>query len=138
MLLALVTLAGAGIAGYLAVLRLQGASAVCGPSHGCDIVAASEYAEVLGIPVAVFGLACSLVLAGLAVAWWLRGERRALLAAYLLLLGATGAVAYLTFLELFVIEAICSWCVAYAITIVTALVVAGLALLRSSRSPARS
>jgi uncharacterized membrane protein len=105
---------------------------VCGPSHGCDIVAASEYAEILGIPVAVYGLACSLVLVGLAFTWWLRSERRALLAAYLLLLAATGFAAYLTFLELFVIRAICAWCVSYAVAIVSALVVAGLALRRSS------
>jgi uncharacterized membrane protein len=117
-------------------MRLQGSRAVCGPSHGCDIVAASEYAEILGIPVAVYGLGCSLVLVGLAFTWWLRAQRPALLAMYLLLLAATGFVAYLTFLELFVIEAICAWCVAYAVTIVIALVVAGLALLASSRPPA--
>jgi uncharacterized membrane protein len=126
-------LAGAGIAGYLTAVRLLGTSAVCGPSHGCDIVAASRYSELMGIPVAVFGLAASLLLVVLALAWWLRAERRALLAAYLLLLASTAFVAYLTFLELFVIEAICIWCVAYAVTIVVGLVIAGLALLRSSR-----
>jgi uncharacterized membrane protein len=129
-------LAGAGIAGYLTAVRLLGTSAVCGPSHGCDIVAASRYSELLGIPVAVYGLAVSLLLVVLALAWWLRAERRALLAAYLLLLASTAFVAYLTFLELFVIEAICVWCVAYAATIVVGLVVSGVALLRSSRPPA--
>jgi uncharacterized membrane protein len=66
---------------------------------------------------------------------WLRSERRALLAAYLLLLLATLFVAYLTFLELFVIKAICVWCVAYAITVVLSLVTAGLALRRSGAEP---
>jgi uncharacterized membrane protein len=132
-LLLLLTLAGAGIAGYLAGVRLLGTSAVCGPSHGCDIVSASEYAEILGIPVAVLGLACSLGLVGLALAWWARADRRALLAAYVVLLAATGFVVYLTYLELFVIEAVCPWCVAYAVTVVLALAVAGLALRRTSR-----
>jgi len=131
----LVTLAGAAIAGYLTAVRLLGANAVCGPSHGCDLVAASEYAEILGIPVAVYGLAGSVLLVALAVVWWLRTDRRALLVAYLLLLLGTGFVAYLTFLELFVIEAICAWCVGYAVTVVVALVVAGLALRRSSVQP---
>ena len=71
-----------------------------------------------------------LVLVGL---WWLRRERRALLVAYGLLLLATLGVAYLTFLELFVIEAICLWCVGYAVTVVVSLVIAGLALRASSR-----
>jgi uncharacterized membrane protein len=132
----LLTLAGTGIAVYLTAVRVMGTSTVCGPSHGCDIVAASEYSEILGIPVAFIGLAGSLVLLGLAVTWWLRADRRALLGAYLALLAATGFAAYLTFLELFVIEAICVWCAAYAVTIVIALVVAGLALWRSGRGPA--
>jgi uncharacterized membrane protein len=132
----LATLVGAGISGYLTAVRLLGTSAVCGPSHGCDLVAASEYAEILGIPVAVYGFACSLLLVGLAILWWLRAERRALLVAYLLLLLSTGFVAYLTFLELFVIEAICLWCVSYAVTTVITLVIAGLAMRRSSRAAA--
>ena len=119
------------MAGYLAVVRLLGESAVCGPSGGCETVAASAYSVVLGIPVAVWGVAFSLAVAGFALAWWRRADRRSLLLAYGLLLLGTLAVAYLTYLELFVIHAICAWCVAYAITVVASLVVAGLALTRS-------
>jgi len=119
------------VAGYLAVVRLLGESAVCGPSSGCETVAASEYSVVLGIPVAVWGVAFSAAVAGCALAGWRRADRRALLLGYgLLLLGAL-AVAYLTYLELFVIHAICAWCVSYAITVVASLVVAGLSLRRS-------
>lgn len=132
----LAALAGAGVSAYLSAVRLAGTAAVCGPSHGCDIVAASEYAEILGIPVAWLGLACSVVLVALAATWWRRAERSALLGAYLLLLAATGFVAYLTYLELFVIEAICPWCVAYAVTVLLALAVAGLALWRTAGTPA--
>jgi uncharacterized membrane protein len=119
------------VAGYLAIVRLLGESAVCGPSSGCETVAASEYSVVLGIPVAAWGVGFSLVVAGCALAWWRRADRRPLLLAYGLLLLGTLAVAYLTYLELFVIHAICAWCVAYAITVVASLVVAGLALARS-------
>jgi len=38
------------------------------------------------------------------------------------------AVAYLTYLELFVIGAVCVWCVAYAVTVVAGWVGAALAL----------
>jgi uncharacterized membrane protein len=133
--LLLLVVAGAAISGYLTVVRLLGEAAVCGPSGGCAAVAASEYSAIVGIPVAVLGFALSVVLAGCALAWWLRSERRALLAAYLLLLLATLFVAYLTFIELFVIKAICVWCVAYAGTVVLSLVTAGLALRRSGAEP---
>jgi uncharacterized membrane protein len=126
-----VALAGLAIAGYLAVVRLLGEAAVCGPSRGCETVAASVYSEVLGIPVAAWGVAFSLVVVGCALAWWRRADRRALLVSYGLLLLGTLAVAYLTYLELFVIHAICLWCVSYAITVVLSLVVSGLALRRS-------
>ena len=109
-------------------MRLLGESAVCGPSRGCETVAASEYAVALGIPVAIWGVAFSLLVVGCALAWWRRADRRALLAAYGMLLLGTLAVACLTYLELFVIYAICAWCIAYAVSVVLALGVAGLAL----------
>jgi uncharacterized membrane protein len=126
-----VTLASALVSGYLSVTRALGEAAVCGPSKGCETVASSEYSAVLGIPVAFLGLGLSLVLLVLAGLWWLRRERRALLSAYFLLLMATLGVAYLTYLELFVIEAICPWCVAYAVTVVVSLGTAGLAMVRT-------
>lgn len=129
--LLLAALAGVVIAGYLAAVRILGESAACGPSMGCETVAASQYSVILGIPVAFLGVGMSLALAACALVWWIRAERRALVAAYLLLLLATLFAAYLTYLELFVIEAICLWCAAYAVSIVVALVAAGMALRRS-------
>ncbi len=125
-----VSLVGLLAAGYLVAVRLAGEAPVCGPVRGCDTVSSSSYATVLGVPVAVLGLGLSIVLVACAVTWWRRRDRRALLLAYGLLLLATLVVAYLTYLELFVIHAICAWCVSYAITIVLSLAVAGLALRR--------
>jgi uncharacterized membrane protein len=126
------------VAGYLALTRATGGVAACGPSNGCETVASSEYAVLFGIvPVAFLGLGFSAALAALAATWWRRADRRALLAAYGLLLLGTLFAAYLTYLELFVIRAICPWCVAYAVTVVLALFVAGLAMGRSSAVPAR-
>jgi len=119
------------IAGYLAAVRFLGENAVCGPSQGCETVAASEYSVVLGVPVAAWGVAFSLAVVVCALAWWRRADRRVLLVAYGLLLLGTLGVAYLTYLELFRIHAICAWCVGYAVTMVASLVVAGLALRRS-------
>jgi uncharacterized membrane protein len=112
-------------------VRLFGESAVCGPSKGCETVAASEYSVALGVPVAAWGVAFSLLVVGCVLAWWRRADRRALLAAYGLLLLGTLVVACLAYVELFVIHAICAWCVAHAVAVVLALGVAGLALRRS-------
>jgi len=123
--LALTTLAIAGlcIATYLLAVRLLGEAPACGPVQGCETVAASEYATVFGIPVALFGVVFSVVLVAACLAWWRRADRRALYAAYGLGLAGVIAVVYLTYLELFVIEAICVYCVTYAMTIAAGWVV---------------
>jgi len=137
----LFALASTGIAGYLSAVRATGGNAVCDPSHGCDVVAVSPYAVLLGIPVAYLGLAFSVALLALAATWWWRADRRALQGAWALLLLGTLFVAYLTFLELFVIKAVCIWCATFAISIVAGLAVAALALRRAGRdatAPART
>ena len=132
------TLVALAIAAYLSIVRLAGESPVCGPIHGCETVSTSEYATLFGaLPVAFVGFAVSLVLVGCAATWWRRGDRRALLLAYGLVLLGTVFVAYLTYLELFVIHAVCAWCAAYAVATITALVLTGLALRRSSPSAPR-
>ena len=109
---------GLAIATYLLSVRLLGEAPACGPVHGCETVASSEYATMFGIPVALFGVVFSFVLVAACLAWWRRADRRALYVAYGLGLAGIIAVVYLTYLELFVIEAICVYCVTYALTIV--------------------
>ena len=137
----LLALAGTGIAAYLSAVRATGGNAVCDPSRGCDVVAVSPYAVILGIPVAYLGLAFSLVLLAVIATWWWRADRRALQGAWALLLLGTLFVGYLTFLELFVIKAVCIWCASFAITIVAGLVVAAMALRKAgaeATGPART
>jgi uncharacterized membrane protein len=123
---------GFGIAAYLLAVRLLGEAPACGPVKGCETVAASEYATVAGIPVALFGVLFSIALLGACLAWWRRGDRRALYVAYGLGLAGIIAVLYLTYLELFVIQAICVWCVSYAVTIVAGWMCAAVAAWRTS------
>jgi len=115
--LTLLAAVGLAIAAYLLTVRLLGEPPVCGPIRGCDVVAASEYATVFGVPVALLGAGFSTVLVAAAAAWWRRAQRRALYALYGLGLLGVIAAAYLTYLELFVIEAICVWCVTYALSL---------------------
>jgi uncharacterized membrane protein len=126
-------LVGLVVAAYLAATKLLGEAPICGPLHGCEDVAASPYSEVFGVPVAVVGVGYSVVLLGLSVAWWRAGDRRALLGAYGLGLLGCFVVAGLTYLELFVIHAVCVYCVAYALSVAAGFVVTATTL-RATRS----
>jgi uncharacterized membrane protein len=124
--LAIAGLAGIGfaIALYLTVTKLSGGLPVCGPVKGCEEVALSEYSSILGIPTAALGAAFSALVALLGLAWWRLGDRRALVACYGLGLFGLLFVAYLTYLELFVIHAVCAWCVTYGLTVIVGWLVA--------------
>lgn len=130
--------AGLGIALYLAYVKLAGQTPVCGPLVGCDVVNSSVYSEFMGLPVAVFGALGSTLILGSALAWWRFGWAPGLSAAYLLGLAALPVLAYLTYLELFVIQAICAWCVAYAATLIGGWLVASSVLWRSRAREGRA
>lgn len=127
-------LAGIAIAGYLAATKLSGEIPVCGPLRGCETVNTSEFSEIAGIPVALVGVAYSLVALVASLWWWWRGDRRALYGSYGMGLLGLLAVAYLTYLELFVIGAVCVWCVGYAVTVVGGWLATVLALRSGGRS----
>jgi uncharacterized membrane protein len=111
---------GIVVSGYLASKRLTGGSLACTRWAQCDAVNNSVYSKFLGVPVSFIGLAAYLLLLALSVAA-LRTEgrvrRQALLLSLLLSIGGVGFSAYLTYLEIYVIEALCAWCVASAIII---------------------
>lgn len=109
---------GVAISIYLAAAKFAGVAPICGPSRGCETVENSSYSSVAGIPVAVLGLLFSAAIVGAALWWDRTRDRRGLYGLYVL--GLTGSLveAYLVYLELFVIHAICLWCVAYGITVV--------------------
>ena len=126
---------GIVVSGYLASKRLPGGSLACTRWAQCDVVNNSIYSKLFGIPVSFIGLAAYLLLLALALAaLWTAGrsQRRIFLLSLLLSLGGVGFSVYLTYIEIYVIEALCSWCVASAI-IITLLAVFGLVnVLRSA------
>ena len=101
-----------------------------GGGGGCETVQASRYATVAGVPVAVLGIAGY---ASLLVSAVMRGEAGVYLGFMISLVGTLFS-AYLTYLEVFVIHAICQWCVASAAIMVSALVCASLAAWRLTGS----
>ncbi len=117
---------------YLTWVHYQPAALVCGLDGGCHTVQASAYSAVFGVPVALLGLAMYGVLMALSIA---RLRRPAM--APVLTIGMVGALVgaviyygYLTWLELFVIHAICQWCVIGAVLTVALLAVEGFGLSR--------
>jgi uncharacterized membrane protein len=102
---------GIGIAGYLVYIHYAGIEPVCNIAHGCHKVQTSEYADLAGVPVALLGLIGYVTLLG---ALLVPGEPARMLAALVALVGF-GFSAYLTYRELFTIDAICQWCVGSAI-----------------------
>jgi uncharacterized membrane protein len=97
---------GAATAGYLLYVRSTGGTLAC-VTGGCETVQHSSYAELFGVPVAALGLAGFLGLFACALA---RGEWARLTQAALALTGFCFGV-YLLYVQVFVIDAICQWCV---------------------------
>lgn len=106
-LLVVASLTGVAVAGYVLVSRWADSGLICS-TGGCETVQSSEYAELLGVPVAAFGVAGYLLIAALA----LGSSPGALAATAALALGAAAFSAYLLVVQLAVIDAVCDWCIA--------------------------
>lgn len=121
---------GLAIASYLSVVELGGGVPYCGPLHGCETVAASEYAQIGPLPVAVYGVFLSLILLALALAW-VRSDNPALLDVHygLSLVGVIFEVYFLA-LQVFVIHAVCIWCTTYGLSLILRFIVAFIVWLR--------
>jgi len=116
---AVVALAGIAVAGYLAWAHYADSAVVCVAGGSCEKVQESEYAAIAGVPVAVLGLAAYGAILAL-IAWDTPVARLA--AAATAVVGLLFS-AYLLVLQLFVIDAICVWCLANDVLIAPALAV---------------
>lgn len=115
--LAVLALPGSAVAAYLTYSHWADRPTVCGGIGECERVQTSEYSDIAGVPVAFLGLLYFVAMAALALArvrWMSGGLEWAQPAALSMALAATAFVAYLTYVELFVLEAICVWCMALA------------------------
>ena len=122
-----VALAGVVVAGYLTWVHFDATALVCVTGGGCETVQESAYAEIAGIPVALLGLVSHSVVVGL-IAWDIPSARLA--AAMIALVGLLFSL-YLLALQLFVIDAICVWCLTNDVVIAPVLAVLTALRLRS-------
>lgn len=132
-ILAVLDVVGLLVAGYLSVVELSGDVPACGILPGCEEVAKSQYNNFLGIPVAVFGVLLSVVLLSLALAWWKTDIYGLLLAHYGLSLVGVIFDGYFLYLQVFVIQAVCIWCVTYEVSLLLRFLIALLVYLRQPR-----
>ena len=128
-LIPLLALAGLGVAGYLAYVETQAVPAICGPGGDCNAVQTSPYARLFGVlPIGVLGVLGYLAILAL-WAWGKLGSgalaQTAPAAVFGLTLFGVAFSIYLTYLEPFVIGAVCAWCLSSAV-IMTALMLLSL------------
>jgi uncharacterized membrane protein len=118
----LLALVGLGISVYLTWAYAADVAPICGASGGCETVQHSPYANFMGVPVPMLGAVGYTGILALAVLGLRLEARRDLW-----LLGLFGATlvgvlfsGWLTYVEFFVIHAVCRWCVASAVVMVGA------------------
>ena len=120
--LVLLTLVGLLVATYLWLYKIGMLGQLQCGTGSCEFVQASRYAELFGLPVALYGVGgyAALFAVGLAgLQPRFAADRR--LARLLAALASVGFAftLYLTGIELFVLHAICRWCVASAAIMTT-------------------
>ena len=125
--IAALAVVGLAVAGYLTWVHYAEISPICTGISNCERVQTSKYAEFAGVPVAVIGL---VGYASILAALKLPGEAGRMGVALLSYVGL-GFSLWLTYLELFKIDAICQWCVISAV-VMTAIAV--VATLRAARA----
>ncbi len=122
-------LVGLGASIYLTYVELTHTRALCGPVGDCNAVQSSPYAKLFGfLPIGILG---AIGYIAILIAWLWRRFRKDTLsnfagpAMYAMALFGTLFSIYLTYLELFVIHAVCIWCLSSAV-IITALMLLSL------------
>ena len=101
---------------YLSYSEIVGIPPKCTLLTGCEIVQESVYSHIFGVPVAFFGVLFYIFLISMTFIR-LRFEFKKILAKVLLFITFLGFLfsIYLTYIELYIIFAICVYCVLSAI-----------------------
>lgn len=129
LVLVVLGLAGFAIGAYLAIAHWGDQPIACAGVGDCGFVNSSEYASVGGIPVSGLGAGLYLTMALVAFAWARNAGVDWLPVAYWgLALAGAGYAAYLTYVELAILHAICVWCVTSAILLTLSLVLGSIAV----------
>lgn len=112
MALILASFAGLGTDFILFYNKITSNEVACPLGGSCNFVNNSVFSEMFGIPVSVFGLlAFAFFLVVSWTAWHRRVDEKTALTALVAVSGfSLLGIAYFVYLMIFVLEAICSWC----------------------------
>lgn len=139
-LIAVLSLPGMAVSAYLTYGYFAESSLFCELGHGCDTVKDSEYSAIFGVPVALLGVLMYIAILATAVAGvWRPAALSELSSLGLFAMGFFGTIysAYLTWLELYRIEAVCMWCAISALLLTAILFISVVNLIvRSGLRPA--
>ncbi len=127
-LIPVLAIVGLAVALYLTYVETTNTQAVCGPVGDCNEVQASPFARLFGVlPVGLLG---AIGYVAILVAWAVGrfgrglGVRLAPFAIFGMALFGVLFSIYLTYLELFIIRAVCIWCVTSAVIMAALLALA--------------
>ena len=132
------SLAGLALATYLSVEHVTGGEAACVVGEGCGSVTSSEYAVLLGVPVAFIGVAGYAALFLGTLAYLGLDSPPSSLAYALLGMAVIGEslTAYFVYTQAFRIQAYCVYCLASAAIMTSAFAVTVFATFRARNEPA--
>jgi hypothetical protein len=131
--LIVLTVIGIGLASYLTYIHYAHVKPLCGREGGsCLKVQTSQYSKLAGVPVALIGLLGYIAILGTLLA---PEEERWRFATVALTLGGWGFSVYLTYREVFSLEAICEYCVGSAVLMTILLGLSTWRFLRGDEAP---
>jgi uncharacterized membrane protein len=132
---AVLSLVGLFVSAYLYLYKIGRIGTLACGAGGCETVQMSVWSRFAGVEVALIGVVGYALLFGVALTGLRPGLTARRWPAQLLAALAAGGVVftlYLTYLEFFVIHAICRWCVGSAVIIVALFALALLELRRTA------
>jgi len=106
---------GTAVSAYLTWVHYSGSLALCVGVGGCEAVQTSRFAMIGSVPVALIGLVGMAAILAVALLRLRSDAPWAATALFAMSVAATAYVAYLTYIELFVLGAVCPWCVSVAV-----------------------
>jgi uncharacterized membrane protein len=135
-LIVILSILGAIDALYLLIYKLTGINQMCLGNGGCHNVNFSSYSEIYGIPVSALGLVAYLVIMVIIIleSRIRLAQENGPLAVFGISLIGVAFSAYLTYLEFYVIHAVCPFCITSAIVITLIFILAIIRLVKQTAS----
>jgi uncharacterized membrane protein len=130
--LAVLAAGGLAVSAYLTVTHWGGTPLACAGVGDCEYVNSSPYATLAGLPVSGLGAVLYIgLVAGALACWWRPADPRLPVVFWGIALAGFGYAGYLTYVELYVLDAVCVWCITSASILTLSLAVSTIALLLS-------